>query len=152
MAAAALAAAESENEGGVTANTEAKVGEIRILLVDDEPDYAETMTFYLKAKGYLVATAENGEEALSLLATGIPEVVFLDVMMPGMDGIETLRRIRQTQPNLPVIMVTAYSSEENMREAQRLGAVGFFPKGGDFSQAAVLIQQALQGMKKGESA
>lgn len=125
--------------------------EIKVLLVDDEPDYAETMAFWLKAKGYHVVIAENGELALSSLKAETPDIVFLDVMMPGIDGIETLRELRKTHPHLPVIMVTACGSKEAMDEAGRLGAVGFFPKGGDFSEAAVLIQQALQGIKKGES-
>lgn len=119
---------------------------VEILLVDDETDYAETMAFWLKAKGYQVVTAPNGEEALARLAERTPAIVFLDILMPGMDGIETLRRIRTTHPRLPVIMVTAYASEERMQEAQSLGAVGFFPKAADFSQAATLIARALEGL------
>jgi two-component system nitrogen regulation response regulator NtrX len=121
---------------------------IEVLLVDDEADYAETMAFWLKAKGYKVTTASNGEEALSQLKAKIPRIVFLDILMPGMDGIETLRRIRENHPDLPVIMVTAYASEDKMQIATALGAVGFFPKAADFSQAAKLIDQALRGMKQ----
>jgi CheY-like chemotaxis protein len=124
-----------------------KMDTIHVLLVDDEADYAETMAFWLKAKGYRVTTAASGEEALEQLKANRPGIVFLDVMMPGMDGIETLRRIRTEHPDVPVIMVTAYASEEKMQEARTLGAVGFFEKSSDFSLAAKLIDGALKGMK-----
>lgn len=126
---------------------------IKILLVDDEEDYADTMAFWLKAKGYQVTTAASGEEALSLLNGGaasipshLPHIVFLDILMPGMDGIETLKEIRVDHPDLPVIMVTAFASEERMQAAKALDAIGFFPKAADFSKAAKLIDQALKGM------
>jgi two-component system nitrogen regulation response regulator NtrX len=125
---------------------EARMALVEILLVDDEADYAETMAFWLKAKGYRVMTAASGEEAVARLATHTPAIVFLDILMPGMDGIATLRQIRKTHPRLPIIMVTAYASEERMQEAKRLGALGFFPKAADFSQAATLIAQALEGL------
>lgn len=137
------------NHAPTLINEENGMDPIEVLLVDDEADYAETMAFWLKAKGYGVTTASNGEEALSWLKVKIPRIVFLDILMPGMDGIETLQKIRVDHPNLPVIMVTAYASEERMAAAAALGAVGFFPKAADFSQAAKLIDQALQGMKQG---
>ena len=128
---------------------------MEILLVDDEMDYAETMAFWLKAKGHRVITVGSGEEAISLLeerrvspTPQFPHIIFLDIMMPGMDGIETLRRIREIHPAVPVIMVTAYVSEERMQEARALGAFGFFHKEADFSNAARLIEQALQGMQR----
>jgi CheY-like chemotaxis protein len=123
------------------------MSQIEILLVDDEADYAETMAFWLKAKGCKVRGVMSGEEALSELKMGLPQVVFLDILMPGMDGIETLKKIRIDHPTLPVIMVTAYASEEKKEEAQRLGVTGFFPKGDDFTQAARLIDTALKGFR-----
>ncbi|MBI3606717.1 MAG: response regulator [Nitrospirae bacterium] len=125
---------------------------IEVLLVDDEPDYAETMAFWLKAKGYRVTTAADGHEALAKLSERLPRIVFLDIMMPGMDGIETLRRIRRSHGALPVIMVTAYASDERMGEAEQLGAVGFFQKAADFSVAARLIDRALHDLKQRKAA
>ncbi len=121
------------------------MGQVEILLVDDEVDYGETMAFWLKAKGYKVKAVSSGEEALSQLKVSLPQMVLLDIMMPGMDGVETLKKIRSDYPTLPVIMVTAYASEEKKEEAQSIGVIGFFPKGDDFTQAARLIDQALQG-------
>lgn len=114
-----------------------------ILLIDDESDYSETMGFYLKAKGHRVRTAPSGESGLEEIGRELPEVVFLDFMMPGMDGVEALRRIRGFAPKLPVIMVTSYASDDLVREANRLGISAIFQKADDFSLAARLIQDAL---------
>lgn len=122
---------------------------VRVLLVDDESDYSETMGFYLMAHGYDVAQAASGTEALEAVAQSPPDVVFLDVLMPGMDGIETLRRLKSARPDVPVIMVTAFATDEKIRQATALGAAGVFPKAADFSEAARLIHETLKGMKDG---
>jgi CheY-like chemotaxis protein len=84
-------------------------------------------------------------EAIDFLSNNpIPDIVFLDILMPGMDGIETLAEIKKIRSDLPVIMVTAYASEERKEEAKRLGAVGFFAKSDDLSLAARLIKSALE--------
>lgn len=117
---------------------------VNILLIDDEPDYSETMGFWLMAKGHKVRSASSGMEGLEAIEKDKPHIVFLDMQMPEMDGIETLRRIKERWPDLPVIMVTAFSTEEKKREAVRMGASEFFAKGEDFSEAARLISEALK--------
>ncbi len=116
---------------------------INVLLIDDESDYSETMGFYLKSKGHRVRTADSGAKGLEEIRRELPEVVFLDFLMPGMNGVETLRGIREISPALPVIMVTAYAQAELVLEAAALGITAVFPKAEDFSQAAVLINKAL---------
>ncbi len=121
------------------------MSDIKILIVDDEEDYSETMEFWLMAKGYDVSTVSSGIKAIEYLKTGeLPHIVFLDILMTGMDGIETLIEIRKSHPRLPVVMVTAYASDEKKDAAKKIGASGFFSKADDFSQAARLIKLTLE--------
>ena len=122
--------------------------EISILLVDDEKDFVATITFWLKAKGYSVDVAYDGPTALKMIEEKRPRIVFLDINMPGMDGIETLRLIRQKYSDLPVIMLTAYGTEKKLAESKKLSISGFFPKDGDFEELAGFIDAALRSHKQ----
>lgn len=116
---------------------------INILLIDDETDYSETMGFWLMANGYSVRTASSGVEGIKAIKDKVPDIVFLDMQMPEMDGIATLRNIRTDYKYLSIIMVTAYATEEKKMEAEGIGINGFFSKGDDFSIAAKLISDIL---------
>lgn len=78
-----------------------------ILVVDDDPDALEIVGTFLESRGYRVATAPDGRQALAKVDELRPDLVLLDVMMPGMDGLEVLQRIRQVDPALPILMLTA---------------------------------------------
>lgn len=80
----------------------------KILIVDDEENIRELYRVELKDEGYEVELAENGQAALSKFETFRPDLVTLDVMMPGMNGIEVLRRIREKDPSIPVLLLTAF--------------------------------------------
>ena len=122
---------------------------IRVLVVDDEPDFLESVSFWLTSKGYQVEKASDGNTAVSLIQSNPPHVVFLDCMMPNIDGFETLRRIRAINKTLPVIMVTAGVRDENkFAGAKALGLSGFFPKGGGLDQLAGILQVALRILPK----
>jgi DNA-binding response OmpR family regulator len=126
---------------------------ISVLLVDDQTDFTEPIAFWLKSRGYQVATAQNGKEALEQVKGGHPDIVFLDINMPGMDGIETLKNIRASDKELPVIMVTAaYGSEEKMAKAKELGIAGFFAKNYTFDQLVQMIQVTLRTHKRLQAA
>ena len=125
--------------------------EIKILIVDDERDFLETMGFWLKSKGYIIDMADSGNAAIEKIKENPPDVVFLDVVMPGMDGIETLREIRKISPDLSVVMVTAHTSNKKITEAEELGVAGFFRKSADFSHAAKMIQVCLDKLKDKEN-
>ena len=121
---------------------------VRVLLVDDEPDFQEAIAFWLTSKGYQVSRASNGEAALDLIRQQPPDVIFLDVNMPGIDGIETLRRLRAFNKTLPVILVTAAVGDENQFSgAKALGISGLFPKGTSLSELTQVLQVALRMLR-----
>lgn len=120
--------------------------DIKVLLIDDETDYSETMGFYLRAKGYKVKTTSSGRDGIEEIKTDRPAIVFLDFLMPEMDGVETLCGIRTFDKDLPVIMVTAYASDEKVQAAKSYGISGIFPKAADFTEAARLIGEALKNL------
>jgi DNA-binding response OmpR family regulator len=104
------------------------MGAGKILVVDDDQEVRMATRDFLTSKGHEVTLAEDGVQALKLLATVKPDVVLLDVAMPGMDGMETLRRIVAGYPNLPVIMVTANADIEITSKVLQLGAADYVPK------------------------
>src|ERR1017187_2366155 len=101
---------------------------IRVLIVDDEPAIRRALRPPLIELGFQVAEASRGEEALQLLHAGNIDVVLLDINMPRIGGIETLRRIRAFAPRLPVLMVTVRDGEEEKVEALELGADDYVTK------------------------
>ena len=101
---------------------------IRVLIVDDEAAIRRALRPPLAELGFQVTEASRGEEALQLLQAGACDVVLLDINMPGIGGIETLRRIRAFAPRLPVMMVTVREGEEEKVEALELGADDYITK------------------------
>lgn len=100
----------------------------RVLVVDDEPDSVELLQEFLTSKGYEVVTASNGEEALRKVKEERPHLVLLDVRMPGMNGLDVLRKVREFDQEVGVIMVTAVNEEDTGREALKLGAFDYIVK------------------------
>jgi DNA-binding NtrC family response regulator len=97
----------------------------KVLLVDDEQGFVEAMEKRLAKRGMVVRTALSGEAALDALQTAGTEVVVLDVKMPGMDGVETLRRIKAEYPLVEVIMLTGHGTVETAIAGMRLGAFDY---------------------------
>jgi CheY-like chemotaxis protein len=93
----------------------------KILIVDDDPVVGRSFDRVLSDKGYAVITAADGEEALRRLAAEDYDVVYTDIRMPGMDGVEVAKRIRSERPWLPVVIVTGYGSDENVARARAAG-------------------------------
>ena len=100
----------------------------RILIVDDEPAIRDTMRMTLDYEGYECVMAASGAEALSTLEREAVDMVFLDIKMPGMDGLEVLEKIRQFSDTLPVVIVSAHGTARTAHEAGRLGAFRFIEK------------------------
>jgi len=100
----------------------------RILVVDDDPVIGKSFDRVLSGKGYAVITAADGEEALRKLSTETYDVVFTDIRMPGMSGLEVVERVKASQPWLPVVIVTGYGTGENEARATAAGVAGFLRK------------------------
>ena len=100
----------------------------RILIIDDEAAIRESLETLLSLEGYLVETATNGEEGVDQIQQNIFDLVLLDLALPGKNGLEILQVIRELQPVLPVIMITAYGKVDNIVDAMRLGAQNFVQK------------------------
>jgi two-component system, OmpR family, response regulator ResD len=98
-----------------------------ILIVDDEPMVRDVLTRYLEHEGFTVRTAEDGPEALELAASAAPDLVVLDLMLPGLDGLEVLRRLRERGPT-PVVLLTAKGGEIDRVVGLELGADDYVAK------------------------
>ncbi|MFH2144453.1 MAG: response regulator, partial [Candidatus Omnitrophota bacterium] len=101
---------------------------LKILVVDDEPEIVNALKGFFVKKGYEVYVAGDGSAALDLVKKHRPHLVFLDIRMPKVDGLKVLRNIRQMDTSIKVIMVTAFGTQEVIKEAGRIGAVDFICK------------------------
>jgi DNA-binding NtrC family response regulator len=117
---------------------------IRVLLVDDEEDFRKTLANRLGKRKFEVSEAPGGMEALDSLARQAFDVVVLDVRMPGMDGLEVLKRVKESHPLTEVIMLTGHASVESGIEGMRLGAFDYLMKPCDINDLTVKIQDAYQ--------
>jgi len=122
--------------------------EIKVLLVDDENDFTQPMAFWFGSKGYYVIVASDGESGVKLIKEKSPDVVFLDLNMPGMDGIQTLKKIREFNKEIPVIIVSAYTDQLKIDQVSSYGVSGVFYKGEDFNQGLSLLESTLRRHKK----
>jgi len=100
----------------------------RVLVVDDEPQVATMLRDALLDAGYVVKVAVSGSEALKLLPVFQPDVVLLDVMLPGLSGVDVLQHLRRDHPAVPVVMVTANQDEHAARQMLERGAFDYVPK------------------------
>lgn len=114
----------------------------KVLIVDDEKDFVEMFSLRLKAQGEKVFTAYTGKEALKVLAKTDIDVVILDIRMPGMDGIDTLKQIKNLYPIVEVILLTGHGSTETAVEGMKLGAFDYLMKPADFKDIKVKLENA----------
>jgi DNA-binding NtrC family response regulator len=115
---------------------------IKVLLVDDEAEFLETLMKRLKKRDVNVASARSGEEAIGLLGKEAVDVVVLDVKMPGMDGIETLRRIKRDLPLIEVIMLTGHANVEVAIQGMECGAFDYLMKPMDIDDLLYKVRDA----------
>ncbi len=116
----------------------------RILIVDDEADFLVLMKNRLEKVGYEVSTASDGPEALEKIRREKPDAVLLDILMPQLDGLKVLKKIRSKDKKLPVFILTAFSDGERFHLAERLGASGFIVKTSDLQKEIGNITSVLR--------
>jgi len=115
----------------------------KILVVDDEIEFLEMVKIRLEANNYDVITATDGKAALEAVKNSKFDAILLDVLMPGLDGIEVLKKIRKDSPNLPIFIITAFSNEERFKLANKFNASGFILKTNDLQSEIQNITSAL---------
>jgi len=114
-----------------------------ILIVDDEPSIVQSLSGLLTDEGFEIITASNGYEALKIIDTESPDLVLLDIWMPGIDGIETLKEIKKVSATLPVIIITGHGNVETAVKATKLGAFDLIEKPLNIDKVIVSINNAL---------
>ncbi len=116
----------------------------KVLIVDDDPQLRQSFEKLLKGEGYAVTKAESGEEGLEKVRTDRPNLVITDIRLPGMNGLEAFKVMREIEPKLPVIVMTAYGTTEMAIEATKLGAFDYVLKPFEIPDMLTIIGQALE--------
>jgi two-component system nitrogen regulation response regulator NtrX len=114
-----------------------------ILIVDDEPSIVQSLSGLLTDEGFEIITASNGYEALKIIDSESPDLVLLDIWMPGIDGIETLKEIKKSSATVPVIIITGHGNVETAVKATKLGAFDLIEKPLNIDKVIVSINNAL---------
>jgi len=120
------------------------MSDARILVVDDEPGMRSLLSKALGREGYAVSAFEKGEDALVSVYEGEYDLAVLDIQMPGMDGIELLKKLRDRDPELNVVMITAYGSIQSAIDAMRLGAYDYLTKPFEMEEIKLVVEKALE--------
>ncbi|HAY21502.1 MAG TPA: Fis family transcriptional regulator, partial [Desulfobacterales bacterium] len=115
-----------------------------ILIVDDDPQLRQSFEKLLLDEGHAVLTAPDGEAALTLIRQAPPDLVIMDVRMPGMSGLEAFKTMHDLEPKLPVVIMTAFGTTETAIEATKLGAYDYILKPFEIPDILVIIGQALE--------
>jgi DNA-binding NtrC family response regulator len=116
--------------------------EFKVLMVDDEEDFVTTLSERMKMRDVDSDVALDGEQALQRVEDDIPDVMVLDLKMPGIDGLEVLRRVRKAYPQIPVVILTGHGSEKDEAEARRLGAFEYLQKPVDIEKLIRTLRKA----------
>lgn len=114
----------------------------KVLLVDDEKEFLEIMSERMNARGMEVTTAGSAAQALSIIEKEAFDAIVMDFQMPGMDGMEALKAIKDKKPELQIILLTGYATVEKTVEAMKIGATDFLEKPADIETLADKIKKA----------
>jgi len=114
----------------------------RVLLVDDEEEFTSTLSERLEARGFKVSTANSGEAALELVKQKKFDAIILDLAMPGLDGIDTLKALKKQNPKLQIILLTGQATVQKGVEAMKHGAVDLMEKPADMKELLAKIEEA----------
>lgn len=117
----------------------------KLLIVDDQNGIRVLLVEVFNSEGYQTFQASNGKLAIEIVKTEKPDLVLLDMKIPGMDGLDILKHIRQVDPGLKVIMMTAYGELDMIKEATDLGALMHFTKPFDIDELRIAVNHYLRG-------
>ncbi|MFA4858525.1 MAG: response regulator [Candidatus Margulisiibacteriota bacterium] len=117
---------------------------VKILVIDDEPSVLESFKMILKIKDYDVTTFGDGPSAFEVVKAGMFDMAFIDLKLPGMDGITILKKLKQVDPTLEVVIVTAYATESSHANAITLGALEYLRKPFLMEEIYELVERALR--------
>ena len=115
-----------------------------ILIVDDEESVRKSLADVMRDEGYEVVTAASGKEGVDLLHESQPSIALLDIAMPDMDGIETLQRLKEIRPDLPVVMITGHGTIETAVKTTKLGAYDFIVKPPELPHLTLVVQHGIE--------
>jgi DNA-binding NtrC family response regulator len=115
---------------------------IKVLLVDDEEDFVKALAERMKIRDLGSEIALNGEKALEIVQDEVPDVMVLDLRMPGIDGMEVLRRVKKAYPQVQVIILTGHGSDKDEKEARKLGAYEYLQKPVDIDVLVKTLRKA----------
>ena len=118
--------------------------DFKVLLVDDEQEFIETLSERLAMRDMDAKLALDGQKALESVEDDEPDVMLLDLKMPGIDGMEVLRRIKRAYPNVQVVMLTGHGTERDEEQALRLGAYAYLQKPVDLERLVVTLRDAFR--------
>ncbi|HVS67746.1 MAG TPA: response regulator transcription factor [Mycobacteriales bacterium] len=135
----------------MASEADAAPGEARLLVVDDEPNIVELLSASLRFAGFDVASAADGQQALKLVESFQPELVVLDVMMPGIDGFEVVRRMRERQQLMPVLFLTARDATDDKIAGLTIGADDYITKPFSLEEVIARIRAVLRRAQGGAS-
>ena len=122
---------------------------IGVLLVDDEADFSDPLAYFFESNGYSVSKASSGKEALRAIKQGPPDIIFLDIILPDIDGIALLKKIREFNNTVPIIIMSAFVKEDMLEEGPHFhGKTDIYYKTESLSRALDLLKSALSRDKK----
>ena len=119
---------------------------LSVLIIDDEEDFSQTLAGRLELRGMRVCCASSGEEGIASMCAALPDVVLLDMRMPGLSGVDVLRRLRHENAvlggsHLPVFIVSGHADEQDFQAAERLGIQGYFSKPLQFKKLLAALME-----------
>ena len=124
---------------------------IKILFIDDQQDFLDTMEYWMKSKGYDVAVASDGEAGIAALKKSPADIVFVDFKMAGMDGMEVVKKIREFNKQVPIVIVTAYAEDALITKTQEYNISGFFSKVSSYEELERVLDIVLRNLKRSKA-
>ena len=116
---------------------------IKVLVIDDDKNQRNMLAFALSDRGYLIVAVESGERAIQEAESGVFDLAICDIMMPGLGGVETLKRLRELQPAMSVVMATGYATAETALKSMKLGAVNYLAKPYELKDLLAVLERAI---------